>query len=197
MLLALPWLAGACAGSGYDYVENRSEGLFVKYPDDWTAHEVDFPDQADELGLSCCWARVIDGYPSPAIDNLDAPLPDHPVGLVQIIDLPAEERDQVSLGYLRSLAMGGTDPFQVAQGGETDLTVTDYEDLTTDAGFHGNRIEFTLDQGDGQPVRVEHVAMTDADTTQVYRMVLYCTVDCFDEHQRQIDTMFDSWTIDE
>jgi hypothetical protein len=185
--IVLPALLAACGGSGFEYVTNSDEGLFFKIPSSWASlpHA-----EAEEDGV---WARIVDGADDPAADHLDERLPAAPVGLAQVVPV-GSQRDAVSLQFLRSLSFGA-DPLELAQQG--DIRVLRRDDIVTEAGFRGERIAVTIPLDGGDEVTIDQIAMVDAATTTLYRLVIKCEAACYEAHRGEIDQIVDSWTLEE
>jgi hypothetical protein len=139
------------------------------------------------------WARVVDRAAAPTADHLDERLPLAPVGLAQVVPVGGQ-RDAVSLRFLRSMSFGA-DPVELAQQG--DVRVLRRDDIVTDAGFRGERIAVTIPLQDGEEVTIDQIAMVDAATTTLYRLVIKCEAACYEAHRGEIDQIVDSWTLEE
>lgn len=188
---------GASCGSGYEYVENRDERLFLKIPAAWESFPVELTgDAGTESGESGQWMEFIDGGPEPSPGNFGHPDPSHPAGFAEIKPLGTDERDTVDFEFLRAAALDDQgDPFELAETSD-DVTVSYYEEITNADGFRGNRIILAV-QSESGPLTIDHLAMVDPATTRMYRLVVQCSSACYSQNEGQIDGVFSSWTLEE
>jgi hypothetical protein len=197
VVLAVAALAGACSGSGYQYVTNRSAGTYFKIPDDWELFEVTVEDRPEAVAPDRPWQVVFDASPDPSLEHLGE-LGDHPVGFAKIVTYTSEsDRSTVSLSTLRGLAINGQgDPLALIADGNDSIELVDYQDVVTDDGYHGNRIVLNVKTTGGDFATVAQIAMLDPATTKLYQLQVACLSSCFDRYRTEIDRLLDSWTID-
>ena len=121
------------------------------------------------------------------------------MALVEIRPLLPAQRQQVSLGYLRSLVLAGqADPLTLVSSGDPNIELVAYDELTGDGGHWGSWIVVTVGGANGgDPVTIGHQVMVDPDLTTMYRLQVACLASCYDEHRQEIDRVFASWTIEE
>jgi hypothetical protein len=203
LLLTVLVAASGCGRSGYDYVENRQEGLFLKVRDDWQIEELTSY-QLDKIGVGCCWGRRLtapERTTSP-VPSTDPNIEDEPTGLVQIIDVEPEDHDNVNLSFLRSLMLG-VDPAELAgmsaderaMTGQPEVDILDYSE-TNSGRAYGNDLLFRV-QGDNLTWRtVRQLAQVNEDFTQIYLLVMSCSYECYASNSDEIDAIFDSWTLE-
>jgi hypothetical protein len=203
----------SCGGSGYEYVSNTDEGLFLRVPDDWSVIDVDTDDGTlGRPGVALDWVRVVDSSPTPSAANYANPVPADPVGIAAVEPVEtAGQRDDLNIQVLRTYALanyispesddptGATaDPLAINQDADGPIEVISYEDdLTFEGGFRGQRIVFDLELDDGRVVTIDQTAVVDVDTTEVFRLLIKCEARCYADRQGEIDDIVDSWTIDQ
>ena len=144
LLLGMAVASGlaACGEADNEYVANNDAGLFVRLPADWTVYEVanDNPAADPRTDVDAGrWRVVFDASDSPSRAHLEQPVPDAPVGFVEIVPTAMLEGAQLSShAALRSMLLGGqADPLDPSS--DVDVEVLDYEEV--DLGHHwGNRI---------------------------------------------------------
>jgi hypothetical protein len=206
--LAVVGAASGCGGSGYDYVENREEGLFLKLRDDWSIVEVSAY-ELEKSGLDCCWGRFLeapDRTVSPVASE-DPSVSDVPVGLVHIITLDGEERDDANLNFLRRLTLNGQyDPLELSTMSErerstippalAEIDILDYEELDGEGGTYGSDLFMRIGKEGPTARLVRQLAFISADFTTIYRLQVDCSLECYSINQDEIDAIFDSWTLD-
>ena len=66
--------------------------------------------------------------------------------------------------------------------------------LTFSQGVHGVRETFNYTDGKRTDT-FDEVALTNADQTEVYFLVLHCTTACYSQDQTQINDVMSSFTI--
>jgi hypothetical protein len=204
---ALGLIAASCGGSGYEYVSNDEAGIFFKVPDDWSVIDVDTDDGTlGRPGVPLDWVRVVDSSSAPAVTNYRTPVPADPVGIAVVEPVEtASQRDGLSLEMLRTYALSGyvaetdtpVDPLVLNQEADGPLEMIDGYDINLDGGFHGQRIVFDLEIEPGQVVTIDQTALVDAETTEVYRLLIKCEAHCYADRRAEIDDIVDSWTIDQ
>ena len=187
----LALLLGACGGADNTYVEEQSSGLFVRLPADWEVFPIEGGKPAGDPRLDTDfgpWRVIIDGAERPARAHGEDPLPDEPVGTIQVVPVGAEI--PLTLSSLRSLfPIDGSDPLE---GG--DITDLEYQEIDLDEHW-GSRLTGTMDLGAG-PVRVAQMAFFDDDGDRIHLVRILCSVECFDRNEAEIDEILDSFTFD-
>lgn len=202
----------SCGGTGYEYVSNTDEGLFLRVPDGWSVIDVDTDDGTlGRPGVPLDWVRVMDSAPAPAATNYTTAVPAYPVGITAVEPVETfAQRDGLSLEALRSYALAnyltpdpndptgaGTDPLNLDQEADGPVEVVDFDDsVTFEGGYRGQRIVFDLELDDGQVVTIDQTAVVDVDTTEVYRLLIKCEAQCYADRRAEIDDIVDSWTIE-
>jgi hypothetical protein len=197
-------LAGAvvviagCGGPSAQYVSNSDEGFFLKFPTTWERFEIEESQRPDDV-TEDAWQVFLDANDEPTVDHIESVDQDEPVALVEIRPLLQAQRQQVSLGYLRSLVLGGqADPMQLVSSGDPSIELVAYEELTESGGHWGSWIVVTVNASEGgEPVTIGHQVMVDPDLSTLYRLQVACRASCYDEHRQEIDRVFSSWTIEE
>jgi hypothetical protein len=189
----------ACSGSGYEYVQNDSAGLYFRVPETWSVIEVDEEDtgRPDSLNaLPDAWIRLIDRSPTPGASNYQASLPSYPVGLVSVTPVATnEERDNLSYATLRSAVLG-EDPLVLADQPDSTLELVDGYDILDVEGMRGQRLVYSIEVDAGRYVTYDHIAMVNDATTEVYQLALKCEATCYEANRDEIDDIVDSWTIE-
>jgi hypothetical protein len=187
-----------CGGPSAQYVANSDEGFFLKFPTTWERFDIEESQRPDDV-TEDAWQVFLDANDDATVDHLEGVDYDRPVALVEIRPLLQAQRQQVSLGYLRSLVFGGqADPMALVSEGNPDVELVSYEELTETGGHWGSWIVVTVNAADGgEPVTIGHQAMVDPDLTTLYRLRVACRASCYEEHRQEIDRVFSSWTIEE
>ncbi len=94
--------AGACGGSGFQFVQNNDLGVYAKLPGDWEIYDEHdlFPEDSDtqlERRSQGMWVRTFDGSDDPSAEASTSPGGSDPTGIVQVRALTPDEREQINL----------------------------------------------------------------------------------------------------
>lgn len=186
-------VATACGGTGYRYVESRSNGAYFKIPEEWHLLGRD-----DILEPNSAAAKVIpfitafDGAPQPSGEHdLDS---DHPFGLAQVRLLTDAESDSFSLASLRNQLVK-IDEIIDADESKVDLLAAP-EAITLSDGTRGSRLVYTV-HADTRSFSVDQTGLVDPTTRKVYFFIIGCEASCFQANRATITEIADSWTIKE
>ena len=199
-------LAGACQGSGFQYVKNDDFNAYFKVDDDWALFDEQqfFSSPAIELDplerqrkLATTWVRGFDGSQEPSLSNLfvnATPAP-HCVARIQL--LTEAERESIDLASLRSAHLG-FDPVQVnRENPQGPVEVLSEQDVSLPGGQHGVRMTVAFDTPSGEIAIVDQTALVDSSNRILYLFVIGCSRQCYVEHRDTIDEIAASWTIEE
>ena len=67
--------------------------------------------------------------------------------------------------------------------------------LELSQGVHGVREIYDYSYPDGSVNTFDQVALTNADDTEVYLLLVHCLASCYSKHQSEIDTVMKSFTV--
>jgi hypothetical protein len=199
--------AAACAGSGYEFVQNDEHGVYARVPDDWAVYDNDEVLEAltgDESGGSdvlepSVWSSGFDAGDDPSPERVIQPGADSPRGFVQIRRLNPQQRNQVNLSTLRGFVIGG-DPLAANPlgGSGNRARVLEEEPVEFDGGYHGLHTVFAVPPASGDVVIIDQTALLDSTSSTLFLLVVSCDEDCyFETNHDEITDIVDSWTIEE
>ena len=207
-VLALVVIAAACSRSGFQYVENKDEGLFLKLPDSWAVFQLEETNNPPQtvgdllaqplVAEASSWQIVFDSTPDPSASNVtSAGVPEHVIGLAEIQPIALGERDTTSLASLRSLILRGTsDP--VSEAREADSTIDLILDIDIMSNsLRGNRVIFSNTVSDNAEVTFDQLILVDAATSRYYRLVVFCESSCYSANKLLIDEIVESLTVED
>jgi hypothetical protein len=194
--------ASSCA-SNYEYVGGSaaSDGAFFKIPKGWETFTIE-NDAATPEGRPAAitraqtqpWTIVFDADPQPTLDHASEVATAHPFGVATVLPLPRAQRDQVSLRSLRMLATeDSTDPIEAH--GDGTYEVVKYQDVSGSGGLVGERLVFNKQVEPGVWLTTDHTAMWNPEEGVIYRFVVRCASECFEDYQQQIDEVVESWQV--
>jgi hypothetical protein len=197
VLAGIVAVAAACGGSGVQYLENQDAGFFLKFPDTWTRFDIEESPRPEDVTPDA-WHVFLDANDEPSQDHASTAQHDEPIALVEIRPLRTSERQQISLTYLRSMVMNGqADPVTLALTEQQGVELVAHEELHEADGHWGSSIVVTLPEGDGEVITIGQRAMVDPELTTLYRLLIACRAECYDQNRQEIDDVFSSWTIEE
>jgi hypothetical protein len=195
--------AGACGGSGYQFVQNEDLGVYAKLPGDWEIYDERdlFPDDSKselERRAQAMWVRTFDGSDDPSPEASTSPGGSDPTGVVQVRTLTRDEREQINLSALRGLGNPQADPVAAARANVPVQVLID-EPVEFDGGFHGVHTVFAVSpQEGGDLVVTDRTVLLDSAGTTMFAFQVACAEDCYLEtHKDEIADIVDSWTIQE
>ena len=199
----LPPCSRRCGGSGYHYVKSSEDRTFFKVPDDWKLYDEDVAPRRqqadlsdDELRGAARAPRWIVGVrrriPSPRSRTWRTRAPKYPVGQA-IVQRPharvrrrsvAEVAAQPLLRHRRRIE-------------KENAEVLRYEPVELDGGFHGSHLVARLSRRSAATSPSNQIVLLDQATTKVYALSVSCATECYDKNESKIDTIIDSWTVEE
>ena len=199
-------VAGACGGSGFQYVKNDDFNAYFKIDEKWALFDEQafFSSPAIELEplerqrkLATTWVRGFDGSDDPVLANLFVHATPEPKGLARIQLLTEDERESIDLASLRSAHLG-FDPVEVNRTEpQGPVEVLSEQDVSLPGGQHGVRMTVAFDTPSGEIAIVDQTALVDSSNRILYLFVIGCSSQCYAEHQDTIDEIATSWTIEE
>jgi hypothetical protein len=210
-LLALAVLASVSAlsgcASGYQYIKNDNIGVYAKVPAGWTVYgDAELYPGASERDLErhaqVQWVRTFygddEGQSVEASRTRGGPVP---TGSVVISAIPPQGREVLDLRTMRGGGDPNADPLTLEQQGgsptgESVAVLTD-ESVTMADGYSGLHTIYAV-AGQGEPYIVDQTVLRSADSSHVVLFTVNCTEECyFETHKDEIQTLVDSWTIQE
>jgi hypothetical protein len=200
-------LALSACGSGYQYLSHRDGNgatAFFKLPSGWTLFDQSQVLQAANGPLSRqqisqleggAWSTSFNGASHASVSQAGDIGGPAPSGVTAVRQLSPTERDQFSLGSLRS-AILGDDPLSPSSGAKK-FQVLSYNEFTKPGGLRGSKMVVNVDVGGGTLASLDQVAMVDSGTKYLYLIALGCRVSCYSANHGVIDQVVQSWTVKE
>jgi hypothetical protein len=189
-----------CGAPQYTYVANSSQSTYFKVPYGW--HKIDGGalQKAVQAALGSAgpgWQVAYQaGKASDANDFLSFGA-DQPFVFAEIGSLTSTSSQQLSYDSLRDFFLPVTSTARQSEPAGYPLTgfkqIRD-QVLTPGQGVHGVRETFDYTYL-GSADTFDEVALTNAEDTVVYFMVLHCTTSCYSTDQTQINDVMSSFTI--
>ena len=189
VLMAAALLLAACGRSGYQYVENADDTVFLKIPEDWSvvsAGNVNFtltPDddiQPIPGEFVLAWRAEFDAAPGGLRGA-----PDYVQGSVEV--QPVDRRWQSGLSL---------DLFFPELSGDVAGVERLSHDLVTIGDVSGHRIIWKQVGEDGREFMGDRLVVKDGISSVVYRVNLWCTVGCYQANAASIDEIMGTFTVE-
>ena len=182
-------LASGCGRSGYQYVENRDDTVFLKIPDDWEIvaegvvnYAITPDDNPQRLpGENVVpWRAVFNAAPDGEAASFD-----HVSGFVEVQPVDRRMRADLSL-----LAFFPPEVSNVTEGVEVVR-----HDLVTAGEASGHRIAWTRLMEDGREIMGDRLVMTDDLNRVIYTVGVGCSIGCYDANAASIDEVMRTFTV--
>ncbi|MCW2930650.1 MAG: hypothetical protein JWM19_1612 [Actinomycetia bacterium] len=199
--LAMAGLSG-CGAPAYTYVADSANSTYYKVPTGWHALSQASLDHVLTSGggsVSGIWVSGFDAGKSPSAGNFLSFGLNEPFVFSEVIPLSQQAVNGLSYDGLRDfmLPVSSTGRQAYASSGNTLLSgFTQVRDDTVTAanGVHGVRETFEYTYN-GVSDTFDEVALTNADQTVVYFLMLHCTDACYSANEANINTIMSSFTV--
>jgi hypothetical protein len=202
VLIALIPLAVACASTGYTYVKSSEDNTYFRIPDTWELFDEDdlvellpksVSAQAVQRFRDSAWRVGFDANPNPSVNHIFQPKASFPAGRATVQRLSADQSDVASAFLLRNFIV---EIDTLVEGGVA--AIISEERIERDGGFHGVQVVAELVANTrGRQIVYQQVSLLDQASTKVYSLIISCESDCYEEHERDINRVIDSWTVEE
>ena len=199
-VLLLGVAVSGCAAPQYTYVANSGQGTYFKVPYDW--HKISDSSLSSELraaaGGAAGWMVAYEAGRKPTASDFVAFDTGQPFVFSEIGTLNATASNGLSYDGLRDFFLPVTATARTTQA-QQGFPFTGFKQirdqvLTLGQGVHGVRETFDYSYT-GRTDTFDVVALTNADQTVVYLLVLHCTTSCYSTNQAQINDVMSSFTI--
>jgi hypothetical protein len=202
MTMLLAALVSACGAPQYTYVTNSDAHTYFKVPRDW--QKIDNKELAKAISGGATlppsvWTVGYDASPQPAAEDVLSPKAQKPFAYAVVEEVNEQTSSILSYNLLRDFFLPVTsDARQTAAKDGFSLTgfkLIRSSVLTPGQGFHGVRETFDYTYPDGSQNTFDQVALTDADSTKVYVLLVHCLASCYNADAKQIDSVMQSFTV--
>jgi hypothetical protein len=196
-------LAG-CAAPEFTYVANSGTAgtsTYFKVPYGW--HKISDTELSKALktatgGSSAGWTTAYEAGHKPTANDFLSFAAAQPFVFAEVGQLNSTASSQLSYNALRDFFLPVTSTARQtvsAQGFPlTGFKQIRDQTLTLSQGVHGVRETFDYTYAGGTDT-FDEVALTNADQTVVYLLVLHCTSSCYSSDQSEINDVMSSFTI--
>jgi hypothetical protein len=199
LLLGLGVTLSGCAAPKYTYVANSGQSTYFKVPNAW--HKISDSSLANQLKTTIGaggWTIAYEAGVKPTASDFLSFGTAHPFVFADVGQLTATASNQISYDGLRDLLFPVTSNARqnaTSQGYPlTDFKQIRDQTLMLSQGVHGVRETFEYTYN-GTADTFDQVALTNADQTVFYLLLLHCTTSCYSSDQSEINDVMSSFTI--
>lgn len=205
-LLALPLallVVAGCAAPQFTYVADSSAKTYFKVPNYW--HKIDDTSLASQLKSSgfstggSVWDEGYDAAGAPSASHVLSASVNKPFVLALVAPLSKAASSAMSYNLLRDfiLPVTSTSRQSAAQKGFPLRQFRLISDSVIAPGkdVHGIREVYSYTYPDGSIDTFDQVALTNADSTMVYMLLVHCLSTCYSKNTQSIDTVMKSFTV--
>jgi hypothetical protein len=199
LLLVLGVTLSGCAAPQFTYVANSGQSTYFKVPHAW--HKISDASLASQLKTTIGaggWTIAYEAGVKPTASDFLSFGTAHPFVFADVGQLTAAASNQMSYDVLRDLL------FPVTSNARQSATTQGYpltnfrqirdQTLMLSQGVHGVRETFEYTYN-GIADTFDQVALTNADQTVFYLLLLHCTSSCYSSYQSEINDVMSSFTI--
>jgi hypothetical protein len=199
LLLGLGVTLSGCAAPQFTYVANSGKSTYFKVPNAW--HKISDSSLANQLKTTIGaggWTIAYEAGHKPTASDFLSFGTAHPFVFADVGQLTQAASNQLSYDVLRDLLFPITATARQNASSQgfplTDFKQIRDQTLMLSQGVHGVRetYEYTYK---GIADTFDQVALTNADQTVFYLLLLHCTTSCYSSDQSEINDVMSSFTI--
>jgi hypothetical protein len=202
LAVALGLFVAGCGAPHYTYVANSSSQTYFKVPYSWRQISTAALIRAITGGSSSsssAWTVGFDASGSPSAQHVLGTVPGEPFVYASVGQLSQSTTDMLSYNVLRDFFLPVTSAARqnaTQQGFPlTGFKLLDSAELAPGQGIHGVRETFDYTYPGGRVVTFDQLALTNANDTKVYLLLVHCTASCYSQNKAQISTVMNSFTV--
>jgi hypothetical protein len=192
-----------CAAPQFTYVTNSSQHTYFKVPSGWRqisagalAAAVNGGSSKPQAGV---WTVGYDGSTQPEANHVLGAANQQPFAYSVVAAVNQTTTNELSYNDLRDFFLPVTSAARstAARSGFplTNFKLISDSMLELSQGVHGVREIYDYSYPDGSVNTFDQVALTNADDTEVYLLLVHCLASCYSKHQSEIDTVMTSFTV--
>ena len=189
-----------CAAPQFTYVTNSSQHTYFKVPSGWREISAGALAAAvNSAPQSGVWTVGYDGSTQAEANHVLGAENQQPFAYSVVAAVNQTTTNALSYNNLRDffLPVTATARASAAQSGFplTKFQLLSDSMLELTQGVHGVRVVYDYSYPDGSVNTFDQVALTNADDTEVYLLLVHCLASCYSKHQSEIDTVMKSFTV--
>jgi hypothetical protein len=187
-----------CGAPQYTYVANSSQSTYFKVPYGW--HKISNSALQKITGNSGGgWLVAYEAGGKPTANDFQSFATSQPFVFAEVGQLNQTASNQLSYDGLRDIFLPVTSTARQNAATQANFPFTNFsqirdQTLTFHLGVHGVRETYDYSYG-GVADTFDEIALTNADQTELYLLVLHCTTSCYSNDQTVINAVMSSFTI--
>jgi len=192
-----------CGAPQYTYIANSSANTYFKVPYGW--HKISPSDLANEYravtgSTPSAWMVAYEPGADPTAGDFLSFGTNRPFVFAEIGQLTSAGSQELSYDALRDI-FGLPVTATARQEVPSTFPLTDFQQLRDEVltpghqGVHGVRETFDYTDPGVATDTFDEIALTNADQTEVYLLVIHCTSACYSNDQAEINDVMTSFTI--
>jgi hypothetical protein len=204
LIVATAVVVAGCGAPEFTYISDVSAQTAFRVPYSW--HKLSDSALASVITgghssgtPSGIWAVGYDAASTPSASHVLGPGDRQPFAFAMVLTPTASMRNAMSYDSLRDFFFPVTPAARqnaMLQGFKlTHFRLLHDAVLTPGHGIHGVRETFSYRYPDGSVDTFDQVALTNADDSQVYLLLVHCLATCYQRHQGEINTVMTSFTV--
>jgi len=186
-----------CAAPQYTYVANSSTDTYFKVPNNW--HQISASALSKVTGNSGAgWQVAYEAGRDVTAGDFISFDTTQPFVFAETGTLTDTASQSLSYDALKDFFLPVTSTARQQEGTNyplTNFTQIRDQELNLAQGVHGVRETFDYTYTDGKTDTFDEIALTNADQTEVYFLVLHCTTSCYANDQTEINDVMSSFTV--
>ncbi len=196
--LLLGVMVSGCAAPQYTYVANSNADTYFKVPNGW--HKISDSALQKETGSSGSgWLVAYEAGTNPMASDFQSFDTVEPFVFAEVGELNSTASAQLSYDGLRDIFLPVTSTARQDASAQQGFPFTNFQQirdqvLMLSQGVHGVRETFDYSYN-GVADTFDQVALTNADQTELYLLVLHCTTTCYSHDQSEINDVMSSFTV--
>jgi hypothetical protein len=196
--LLLGVVVSGCAAPQYTYVANSNANTYFKVPTGW--HKISDSALQKATGSSGSgWLVAYEGGTNPVAADFQSFQTGAPFVFAEVGQLNSTAMAQLSYDGLRDIFLPVTSTARQNASAQQGFPFTNFQQvrdqvLMLSQGVHGVRETFDYSYN-GVADTFDQIALTNADQTELYLLVLHCTTTCYSHEQTQINDVMSSFTV--
>ena len=200
--LLLGVVLSGCAAPQFTYVANSGTSTYFKVPYGW--HKISDSSLSSELKTATGsagggWTVAYEAGHKPTAGDFLSFGTTQPFVFAEVGQLNSTASNQLSYDSLRDFFLPVTSTARQSAATQgfplTGFKQIRDQTLSPGQGVHGVRETFDYTFTGGVTDTFDEVALTNADQTVVYLLVLHCTDSCYSTNQTEINDVMSSFTI--
>jgi hypothetical protein len=191
-------MVSGCSAPQYTYVANTNASTYFKVPNGW--HRISNSALQKITGSSGSgWLVAYEAGTKPAATDFQSFATAQPFVFAEVGGLNSTATAQLSYDGLRDIFLPVTSTARQSASAQQGFPFTNFsqirdQTLMLSQGVHGVRETFSYSYN-GVADTFDQVALTNADQTELYLIVLHCTTSCYSHDQTAINDVMSSFTV--